>query len=76
MQKPLQNIIQFLARYSVYTVLPGFWFAYIAGISIWVGGVIGFVACMLLSITILISGRGAGRGHKARNGAHSPKNSF
>ena len=72
MSKPFSDIIQFLARYSVYTVLPGFWFAYIAGVNIWVGGVIGFVACMLLSITILISGRDARRGHQAGKPPQSP----
>ncbi len=57
MRTTLQELAWFVARYAVYTVLPGFWFAYIAGISIWIGGMAGLIVALLLAIPILISSR-------------------
>ena len=54
MKHPIYDLIGFLARYSIYLVIPGFWFAYIAGIKLWIGGTAGLFACLLLAIPLLI----------------------
>lgn len=55
------DLVQFLARYSLYLVVPGLWFAYIGGIAPWIGGAAGFGAALLLGIPILVASRRDGR---------------
>lgn len=55
------DLVQFLARYSPYLVVPGLWFAYVGGIAPWIGGAAGFGAALLLGIPILVAARRKGR---------------
>ena len=57
MENPSKDLIQFLARYSPYTVLPGFWFAYSGEFQLWIGGISGFGAALMLAIPAMIAKR-------------------
>ena len=53
----LENIIQFLARYALYLVVPGVWLAYVGGVAPWVGGTVGFGSAVLLGTVVLLARR-------------------
>ena len=57
MEKPAENLVQFLARYSIYGILPGIWFAYIGGIAPWYGAAGGFLATVLIAIPVRLVAR-------------------
>jgi hypothetical protein len=65
----LTAFFQFLARYALYLVVPGLWFAYIGGVSPWIGGVAGFIAAALIGLSVLITMRQgrASRGESRRD---------
>jgi len=61
MEGRANDVVQFLARYAIYFVVPGFWFAYVGGVSPWIGGAAGFGAALLLAVPLLMRRRRADR---------------
>lgn len=51
------DLVRFLARYSLYLVVPGLWFAYVGGVPPWIGGLAGFGAALLIGIPVLLAAR-------------------
>lgn len=57
MQPYAEDLVQFLARYALYLVVPGLWFAYVGGVAPWIGGVAGFAAALLLAVPLMLPRR-------------------
>jgi hypothetical protein len=53
-------MLQFMLRYSPYGVVPGMWFAYIAGMSPWYGAAAGLTMTFLVGLPArLLGGNGS-----------------
>ena len=50
MVRKTESFVEFLARYSIYAIVPGMWFAYIAGLSPWYGAAGGFTLTFLIAL--------------------------
>ena len=66
MNARLDNLVQFLARYALYLVIPGLWLAYVGGAAPWIGGTAGFVGAITLGIVLLVLRRRTPRGSRNR----------
>ncbi len=66
MNERTNDLIQYLARYALYFVIPGFWFAYIGGAPAWTGGAAGLGAALLVGIPVLMARRTRGPKHDRR----------
>ncbi len=65
MHKRVDNLVQFLAHYALYAVVPGLWFAYIGGVALWIGGAVGFGLALVAGLALTT------RRKKKRGSAHS-----
>ena len=45
-----ESLLQFLARNVIYAIVPGVWFAYIAGVSPWYGVAAGLTLTFLIGL--------------------------
>lgn len=66
MNARFDNLVQFLARYALYLVIPGLWLAYVGGAAPWIGGTAGFLGAVMLGFAIRCRRRRTRRGERER----------